>query len=279
MKKILFFIFLMSTLFQACKQKCRDVQSNQAPFRTYTVIPDVERDGKPTDVIAEADVFIIGGQVMIESLVENALKYEWRIEGDPTLKEGKKLAIYFQEPSVQAGDSLEIMSIVTRKPNPECIAGDDGVDTLTKKIHFIDKSQAPYLGRYLVHDELNEPNKYFEINISVKRTSFGDFLNAIEFLPADASLPLSFGEGLGAFTVGVGQYWSPSDITPFPTGLKHPYQTITTNRDYGLATLSKDGQNITIEHSFILLDTTTNPDSYQLTNNIRKCRFVGKRIN
>jgi hypothetical protein len=165
MKKILFFILLIGTLSQACKRKCRDVQSNQAPFRTYTVIPDVERNGKPTDVIAEADSFFVGGQVVIESLVDNALKYEWKLQGDPNLKEGRKLAIYFQEPSVRAGDSLEIMSIVTRKPNPECIAGDDGVDTLVKKIYFIDFLNAPFAGTYRVHDEINNPSKYYEISI------------------------------------------------------------------------------------------------------------------
>ncbi len=165
MKNILFILLLAGTLSQACKRKCRDVQSNQAPFRTYTIIPDVERNGKPTDVIAEADSFFVGGKVVIESLVENALKYEWKIQGDPNLKEGKKISIYFQEPSVRAGDSLEIMSIVTRKPNPECIAGDDGVDTLIKKIYFIDFLNAPFAGTYRVHDEINNPNTYYEISI------------------------------------------------------------------------------------------------------------------
>lgn len=165
MKKILCLILFVALFSQSCKKRCRDVQSNQAPFRTYTVIPYVERDGKPTNVIAEADSFFVGGRIVIESLVENAVKYEWKLQGDPNLKEGKKLALYFQEPNVRAGDSLEIMSIVTRSPNPECIANDDGVDTLVKKIYFIDFLNAPFAGTYRVHDEINNPNKFYEISI------------------------------------------------------------------------------------------------------------------
>jgi hypothetical protein len=274
MKKILFFILLAGTLSQACKRKCRDVQSNQAPFRTYTSFTTYV-DNKEKNIIAESDIFLVGGQVIIESLVENALKYEWKLSGDPNLKEGKKLAIYFQSPSVRAGDSLEIMSIVTRTPNPECIAGDDGVDTLIKKIHFIDYKSLPYFGRFRVHDEINEPNKYFEINISRKRTSLGDSLNAIEFLPADAIIPLSFGEGLGVFSCGVDQYWSSSDVIPPITAAdKMKYTAAVNEKGIGLLTVSGDKQSIVIEHHF-RIDDKDDPRYKKII----KCRFIGKRIN
>jgi len=256
MKKILFFILLIGTLSQACKRKCRDVQSNQAPFRTYTVIPDVERNGKPTNVIAEADSFFVGGQVVIESLVDNALKYEWKLQGDPNLKEGKKLAIYFQEPSVRAGDSLEIMSIVTRKPNPECIAGDDGVDTLVKKIYFIDFLNAPFAGTYRVHDEINNPEEYYNLTIRYQPYDIS-FYGPTMCYVIDSGLILQEKPGMiysidhpkcFSFTFNEG-VWSKIYNATF-------YPTYTTGLPYGY--LSKDRKKLTIEGTFYNILTGKN---------------------
>ena len=265
MKKILFFILLTGVLSQACKRKCRDVQSNQAPFRTYTVIPDVERNGKPTDVIAEADTFFVGVQIVIESLVENALKYEWRLQGDPNLKEGKKLAIYFQEPSVRAGDSLEIMSIVTRKPNPECIAGDDGVDTLIKKIYFIDFKNAPWFGKYWVHDEINNPNIFFELKITPTTYNYYENTPFIQFLPSNSKIT-RFTSFPGCFHFGI--------EGAAAGNIEYPEFGQDISKGIGEGFLSSDRKFITIYISFF--ETDKNGDI--IKRNI-KTKFTGKKIN
>ncbi|MFN3316342.1 MAG: hypothetical protein ACK40K_05990 [Raineya sp.] len=258
-------ILFVALLSQSCKKKCRDVQSNQAPFRTYTVIPDVERDGKPTNVIAEADSFFVGGRIVIESLVENAVKYEWKLQGDPTLKEGKKLALYFQEPSVRAGDSLEIMSIVTRKPNPECIAGDDGVDTLIKKIYFIDFLNAPFAGTYRVHDEINNPNKFYEISIRYVGYSPSNppsycYRLEGEFLEQQTNSSIIYTldyPNCFSFTLKDG-VWG---INP------KLYPTYITGMPYGY--LSPDRKSITIEGTFI----------EEPSKKLIKFKYTGKRTN
>ncbi|MCS6795735.1 MAG: hypothetical protein NZ516_07225 [Raineya sp.] len=268
MKKLLFFIVLVGVCLQACKRKCRDVQSNRAEFRTYTVIRGVERNGKPTNVIAEEDTFFVGGSIIIESLVENALKYEWKIQGDPELREGKKIALYFQEPSVLPGDSLEIMSIVTRKPNLECIAGDDGVDTLVKKIYFIDFLNAPFAGKYRVHDEINDPGNYYDLIIRYQPYD-NTFNGPIMRYLIDSDLLLQEKPGMiysidypncFAFAIYEG-VWSKFGYTPTYV------PTYTTGLPYGY--LSKDRKQITIEGTFLNVQTDRN----------FKFKITGSRIN
>src|SRR5690606_18266772 len=58
--------------------------------------------------------------------------------------------------ATQLGDSL-IVTLIVNKDNSQCFPNDDGVDTITKVIHFIDECTPLWVGKWQGYWEGTDP--------------------------------------------------------------------------------------------------------------------------
>jgi hypothetical protein len=168
MKKILFFILLAGTLSQACKRKdpCIVQKPTSADFRAYTIFEYPEhKEKKIVKIKVEDDTFILGyNPVTFEAIDSTAEEYNWKVGLSDEVYTQRKFSLIFKEPDVRPGELINIQLIVKKKPNKDCFPNDDGVDTVTKTIRFINFDQTAWKGKYYGSDN-TDPNNFYTIEI------------------------------------------------------------------------------------------------------------------
>lgn len=111
-------------------------------------------------------------RVLLTAIEENAV-YSWKI-GNHTFGE-KKLEVIFPD-SVK---SFPVQLIINKKPNNDCFPEDDGVDSLSKNITFLDPATTPFKGAFFGFDNLK--NKH----IGIVFTKFSDRKAEIHIIDPD----------------------------------------------------------------------------------------------
>ncbi len=91
-----------------------------------------------TDTSANLDVLFTANDSLADS-------YEWHIGAGLYTERSKWLSF----PSHLIGTSIPITLILKKKPNAVCFPQDDGIDTLTRKLYFIDHCNSLVQGDFL----------------------------------------------------------------------------------------------------------------------------------
>ncbi len=267
MKKILFFILLAGTLSQACKRKdpCIVQKPTSADFRAYTIfeypIYGENKEISTTNIKVEAEEFFFGyNPVTFEAIDSTADEYNWKVGLSDEVYTQRKFSLIFKRPDVQPGELINIQLIVKKKPNKECFPDDDGVDTVTKAIRFISGEQSPFIGRFYGADD-KDPNNFYTIEIKSQY-----------FPQIDETYNVLYGLNKTTCDVpiaSVGGNTKYALLREIPVRLPDclPFFILNGN---GLATLSDDKQDITIE--YLPRTNYTDPNS-----KIKKI-FKGKRV-
>ncbi len=86
--------------------------------------------------------------------------YEWKLEDDTTLYNGKATVFSFKYP----WGELKMRLIVRSKPDTLCFPDDDGIDTIYKSIFVINKENIDLIGCYHGYLE-NDPSDTFTVDI------------------------------------------------------------------------------------------------------------------
>lgn len=89
--------------------------------------------------------------------------YEWHIGSGIYTK--RSVALYF--PNSIVGQSVPITLILSKKTNQTCFPNDRGVDTLTKKVYFLDDCQSPLVGGKFIGYNTIAPKDTFSVTIEL----------------------------------------------------------------------------------------------------------------
>ncbi len=285
--KYTIFISVLLLLFGGC-QKCKKEvcpAPTSAKFKMYQ--PLYYYDGYDNDkkiytpektYIADEDVFFMESTITFEAEDSMATSYEWKIGDDSRVFTTKKFSLRFKENDLGAVRQLDIRLIIKKTP-VSCNAGDNGIDTLVRKVNFINgrtelEKWAMY-GKYLGYNE-DEPNKKFTIEIkreirpsAVYEDVYGIGLNyVVNLLPNCLSngdaVYITIGGNNSAATFG----WPES-----PLYLLGAYTCVCDGNQRQLAYLSSDKQQITVLYGLFNIDRTTGKYSPRINK-----KFIGKRI-
>lgn len=120
--------------------------------------PNLDGD---TIIPTDHGVFYGGGQLYFTANAECYDELEWIIGSDPTHLYGKQIYVEFSADAV-AGTSLPITLIAKKKPNLLCYPSDDGVDTLTRTITFLNQNREIF-GYFEGYNIGEDPNDTFTV--------------------------------------------------------------------------------------------------------------------
>lgn len=95
--------------------------------------------------------------------------YEWHIGSGIYTK--RSVSLYF--PNSIVGQSVPITLILSKKPNQSCFPNDQGIDTLTKKVYFLDDCQSPLVGGKFIGYNTIAPKDTFSVTIELCK--YGQF--------------------------------------------------------------------------------------------------------
>lgn len=70
---------------------------------------------------------------------------------------------------------VPVTLVVKKKPNIDCFPKDDGLDTVTRKVYFIDPCRTQINGKFFGANE-DEPNKKFTIEIKACKDNIGFYV-------------------------------------------------------------------------------------------------------
>ena len=275
MKKLTIIILCFFALLGGC-QKCKKEvcpAPTSAKFKMYQPLDyyDYNTDTKkyiPKNYIVDEDVFFMESTITFEAEDSTALSYEWKIGDDDKVFTAKKFSLRFKEDDLGAVRQLDVRLIIKKTP-ASCNAGDNGVDTLVRKLNFINArteiDKWAMMGKYLGYNE-DEPNKKFTIEI--KR----------EIRPPFAGL---YGEGLNYVVNLLPNCLLNSNLVYIPIGGNNSaatfgspessnlYYTCSSGNQRQLAYLSKNKEKITINYHLFYL---------QPPYTIILKKFIGTRI-
>ncbi len=97
-----------------------------------------------TDLLVKCDTLIASSHLSWFGSTHEYLSYQWKVGSDTNTRNGKSFLIQFTKPF----GTIPVTLIGTRKPRPECLPGDDGVDTFTKAITIVDEKASPLFGKF-----------------------------------------------------------------------------------------------------------------------------------
>lgn len=90
----------------------------------------------PTDTM-------LAGNILRLRALQPADSLRWQMSGDPRTWDKEALNMVFYEPEV-----LDITLTLWRKPDTLCFPGDDGADTLKRRLTVVPRPEAAIIGRY-----------------------------------------------------------------------------------------------------------------------------------
>ena len=261
--KYTIFISVLLLLFGGC-QKCKKEvcpTPTSAKFKMYQPLDYSEYNEAtntytPKKYIVDEDIFLMESTITFEAEDSTALSYEWKIGDDDRVFTTKKFSLRFKENDLGAVRQLDIRLIIKKTP-ASCNAGDNGVDTLVRKVNFnymvgagswrTEPDQWAMYGKYYGYNE-DEPNKKFTIEVKrEKRPSFpyGEGLNYLVGL-----LPSCLSNGNPVYIPIGGNNTAAIFDTP---ELSNLYYTCSSGGQRQLAYLSSDKQNITIIYEYVTI--------------------------
>jgi hypothetical protein len=245
------FILGLFLFFGACQKKeevkidpCVGVK--KADFKIYEQV---------SDSLFESDKALLYNFVEFKAN-EDYESYSWTIGDDDRIRTTKKVRLYFADPT----PLLQIRLIAKRKPRPDCLPNDKGIDTIVKTFQAVDYSQSLILGKFQGFSKEGTPltgnsNDVFVVDIyHFSKYTLSDKLFVVDNFkkgnypryPLEPRDPIWFSE------VGYRAIWGKSSATDFK-GWE------------GWHVLNRNGDSITISGIY----------DHPL---IKKIEFKGKRI-
>ena len=275
-------ILLLILLFGGC-QKCKKEvcpQATTAKFKVYQNMQYAGWDDKnPTANLNNSLYYQLEGDTLTMDGNPNTFEaletdpnatFEWQIGFDDRIKRDKKFSLTFSKRDLGALRELDIRLIVRKTPNLKC--NDDGVDTLTKKVYFIDIENYPYFGKFYGSDD-DAPNQPYEIEIFLgeQGPSFGFPLSMIKNFPRDCQPTLI---GYPYNRPGYQEIFIPSPYG-FVQNRIFAEGCFIENREF-FGYLTPDRKTIKIEHWIATYTGSTTPSVPAYT--FKKRIFTGKKL-
>jgi len=122
-----------------------------------------------TDLLVKCDTLIAGSFLSWFGSNHYYQSYQWKVGSDTNIRQGKSFLIQFPNPV----GTIPVTLIGQRKPRPDCLPGDDGVDTFTKQITIVDWKATALLGTYR-GALTNNPNEIYDLQITLTDISLID---------------------------------------------------------------------------------------------------------
>ncbi|MDX2284340.1 MAG: hypothetical protein NW241_09265 [Bacteroidia bacterium] len=88
------------------------------------------------------DTALEGNHVWFRALQE-AERYEWKIGTDSRIFNKREFALFFRDPA-----EVQVTLAVQRTPNTQCYPGDNGLDTVRRRLVIVPRDQAAIVGVY-----------------------------------------------------------------------------------------------------------------------------------
>lgn len=178
-KSILFYCFSIVIIiaFSACNEECYDetnplcenfnpcwdkVETDASFMVSQKSFTEDYIDGDvvyfPLDTFI-SDTLLLGIPVYFDANDHDAESYKWTVGTDVRVWEEEKFYLDFDKNDASLiGVPLPVQLVTTRNPYPDCFEGDDGIDTIQKNIHFVDRKDALYFGTWegYINDNIND---------------------------------------------------------------------------------------------------------------------------
>ncbi len=183
----------------------------------------------------------------------SASSYSWQIGAGTYTTRSVKL--FF--PDYFLGQSVPITLILTKKPNTNCFPKDNGIDTVTKKVYFVDGCTNSLIKGTFLGYNATSPKDTFSVRIDLCKpnpypyqTGTGSFINGLL-------------TGCNLFIGDTGNYLGYKELLFFSGG-----SICGSGGIYGMAIVGPNRDQITINYSYYT-DLTT--------NTLVKQKFIGTR--
>ena len=168
MNKIITIVFAVLVL-AGCKREdfCSTQQPTSAAFRMQEV-PFASDASNWTFTDTDTSV---NTDMLFTALDSTADAYEWRIGAGVYTTRSKSLRFPGSFVSFPNALPVEvpITLILRRKPNTACFPKDDGVDTVTRTLRFLNECRSLVQGDFLGHDE-GSPRDTFTVSVRLCQT-------------------------------------------------------------------------------------------------------------
>ena len=271
---------------QKCKKEVCPAPTS-AKFKMYVPLDyseynEATKTYTPKKYIVDEDVFLMNNFITFEAEDSTALSYEWKIGDDDRVFTTKKFSLRFKENDLGAVRKLDIRLIIKKTP-ASCNAGDNGIDTLVRKVNFnymvgagswrTEPDQWAMYGKYLGYNE-DEPDKKFVIEIKRElRLSYphGEGLNyLVGLLPGCLSNGNPVYIPIASPINSAAMFGKPESTYD----LSGAFYTCACVDQSQLAYLSSDKQKITLLYGFYNIYYS---NSYKTSLPINR-KFIGTRI-
>lgn len=171
MKKVLFIIvslwfFAIIFSLESCHKDekvdpCKALHQTSADFTIMEDHSNIVEDDKRWKYYA-CDT-VSSGYTRFTAKDSLADSYEWHIGAGVYNK--RSVSLFF--PSTLIGQSIPITLIVTKKPNLNCFPKDNGIDTLTKNVYFLDACVNSLIqGKFFGYNDI-APKDTFSVNFDL----------------------------------------------------------------------------------------------------------------
>lgn len=101
-------------------------------------------EARQDEPFAYEDTMLSRANVFFNSKVEYD-SYTWKVGTDPRVWTARKFELFFNN---YVG-TVDVVLVGRRRPRPECLPNDTGVDSFKRRITFIPDSQPPIFGNYV----------------------------------------------------------------------------------------------------------------------------------
>ena len=155
-------ILLILALLAGCQKCKKEIKPDpclgvkKANFKIYE---------KVVDSLFETDKALKNNFIIFQA-DEDYESYEWKVGNDARTWKTKKMSLRFADITIP----LEIRLIAKRKPRPDCIPNDDGVDTIVKPFQIVSDEKSQILGEFQGYSQegtslVGDPLNTFKISI------------------------------------------------------------------------------------------------------------------
>jgi hypothetical protein len=238
--------FFCVLTFSGCDDECDGKKAPTSEFKIYQELRSSEvLIGKRVEHIKEVeeDTFLLHGHVTFEALEENAESYEWTIGTDTRKFTEKSFELVCDDIAILDENPLQI-KLKIKKRSSKCFPNDNGYDSLTKLIYFI--NYFPIVGKYEGSDDSDASKKLIvEISYGSRPQRVESFW--LRSLPNECNIQEAQLTQVTAFEFAIGNY---------NIFLGEEYSSVFRERDKHIGHLENDRRTLVIEYEFTGKDET-----------------------
>jgi len=167
--KTVWVLFICAALLTTCKHPEPEIRKDPcAQARPFTAGFSIKE--QVNDSLVTTNTVLQYSYVTFEA-AGNYDSYQWQIGYSTEIYTTKQVRLLFTE----AFGNLPVRLIAKGKPNP-CLAGDNGLDTLTQRMNVVPWSESPLIGHYegYFDSDRNKVDKQ-TVTLTFKPNSYDEF--------------------------------------------------------------------------------------------------------